>query len=70
MRYFATKSRLKMRTLGTILGVVLGIPLLYFVPSIEGQLLLTIIFGVLFLSQFQEICHGDPDGNTHGTADF
>ena len=48
MRYFATKSRLKMRTLGTILGVVLGIPLLYFVPSIEGQLLLTIIFGVCF----------------------
>jgi hypothetical protein len=37
-----------MRTLGTILGVVLGIPLLYFVPSIEGQLLLTIIFGVCF----------------------
>lgn len=48
MRYFATKSRLKMRTLGTILGVVLGVPLLYFVPSIEGQLLLTIIFGVCF----------------------
>ena len=46
--YFATKSRLKLRTLGTLLGVVLGIPVLYFVPSIEGQLLLTIIFGVCF----------------------
>lgn len=46
--YFATKSRLKMRTLGTLLGVILGIPILYFVPSIEGQLLLTIIFGVYF----------------------
>lgn len=46
--YFATKSRLKMRTLGTILGVLLGIPLLYFVPSIEGQLVLTIIAGVYF----------------------
>ncbi|MCU4315880.1 TIGR01666 family membrane protein [Acinetobacter bereziniae] len=46
--YFATKSRLKMRTLGTVLGVILGIPLLYFVPSIEGQLVLTIIFGVYF----------------------
>ena len=46
--YFATKSRLKMRTLGTILGVILGIPLLYFVPSIEGQLILTIICGVYF----------------------
>lgn len=46
--YFATKSRLKLRTLGTVLGVLLGIPILYFVPSIEGQLLLTIIFGVYF----------------------
>ena len=46
--YFATKSRLKLRTLGTLLGVILGIPILYFVPSIEGQLLLTIIFGVAF----------------------
>lgn len=46
--YFATKSRLKLRTLGTILGVLLGIPVLYFVPSIEGQLVLTIISGVYF----------------------
>ena len=46
--YFATKSRLKLRTLGTILGVVLGIPILYFVPNVEGQLVLTIIFGVCF----------------------
>ncbi len=46
--YFATKSRLKLRTLGTVLGVLLGIPVLYFVPSIEGQLFLTIIFGVAF----------------------
>ncbi|MFW1733555.1 YccS family putative transporter [Acinetobacter sp. ULE_I001] len=46
--YFATKSRLKLRTLGTVLGVLLGIPILYFIPSIEGQLLLTIIFGVSF----------------------
>ena len=46
--YFATKSRLKLRTFGTILGVILGIPILYFVPSVEGQLLLTIIFGVYF----------------------
>lgn len=46
--YFATKSRLKLRTLGTLLGVILGIPILYFVPSIEGQLLLTVIFGVGF----------------------
>lgn len=46
--YFATKSRLQLRTLGTVLGVLLGIPILYFVPSVEGQLVLTIIFGVYF----------------------
>ncbi|USA52324.1 YccS family putative transporter [Acinetobacter sp. C32I] len=46
--YFATKSRLKLRTIGTLLGVLLGIPILYFVPSIEGQLLLTVICGVSF----------------------
>ncbi|WP_338561470.1 YccS family putative transporter [Acinetobacter sp. KS-LM10] len=46
--YFATKSRLRLRTLGTVLGVLFGIPILYFVPSVEGQLLLTIIFGVIF----------------------
>ena len=46
--YFATKTRLKLRTLGTVLGVILGIPILYFVPSIEGKLFLTIIFGVAF----------------------
>lgn len=48
MSYFATKSRLKLRTLGTLLGVILGIPILYFVPSVEGQLFLTVIFGVGF----------------------
>ncbi|NUG02136.1 YccS family putative transporter [Acinetobacter oleivorans] len=46
--YFATKSRLKLRTFGTLLGVLLGIPILYFVPSIEGQLIITIICGVCF----------------------
>ena len=48
MSYFATKNRLHLRTLGTVLGVLCGIPLLYFVPSVEGQLLLTIICGVAF----------------------
>ncbi|QER38469.1 TIGR01666 family membrane protein [Acinetobacter suaedae] len=46
--YFATKSRLKLRTIGTLLGVLLGIPILYFVPSIEGQLIITVISGVYF----------------------
>lgn len=46
--YFATKSRLKLRTIGTLIGVLLGIPILYFVPSIEGQLIITVICGVCF----------------------
>lgn len=46
--YFATKSRLKLRTLGTLLGVVMGLPILYFVPSIEGQLVVTVVSGVFF----------------------
>lgn len=46
--YFATKSRLKLRTIGTLLGVLLGVPVLYFVPSIEGQLVITVICGVYF----------------------
>ncbi|MDQ1208846.1 putative membrane protein (TIGR01666 family) [Acinetobacter baylyi] len=46
--YFATKSRLKLRTFGTLLGVILGMPILYFVPSVEGQLMITVICGVCF----------------------
>ncbi|MCH7335881.1 YccS family putative transporter [Acinetobacter sp. NIPH 2699] len=46
--YFATKSRLKLRTIGTLLGVLLGVPVLYFVPSIEGQLVITVMSGVYF----------------------
>ena len=48
MSYFATKNRLRLRTLGTVLGVLCGVPLLYFVPSVEGQLILTILCGVAF----------------------
>ncbi|MCF8998875.1 YccS family putative transporter [Acinetobacter nectaris] len=44
----ATKRRLKLRILGTIMGVLVGFCILFFVPSTEGQLLLLIISGVLF----------------------
>ncbi|MCF9034260.1 YccS family putative transporter [Acinetobacter nectaris] len=46
--YFATKSRLKMRTLGTISGVIIGVPILYFIQNTESQLMLTVICAVLF----------------------
>ena len=44
----ATKRRLRLRIIGTLAGIILGYAILYFVPSIEGQLLLLILSGVLF----------------------
>ena len=44
----ATKRRLRLRIVGTLVGIILGYAILYFVPSLEGQLLLLILSGVLF----------------------
>ena len=44
----ATKRRLRLRILGTLGGIIAGYAILFFVPSIEGQLLLLVISGVLF----------------------
>ncbi len=44
----ATKRRLYLRIIGTLAGITLGYAILYFIPSIEGQLLLLILSGVLF----------------------
>jgi uncharacterized membrane protein (TIGR01666 family) len=44
----ATKRRLRLRIIGTLVGIIVGFAILYFIPSIEGQLLLLIISGVLF----------------------
>lgn len=46
--YSTTKHRLKLRILGTIVGIILGIPLTYLLPNIEAQLILIIISGWLF----------------------
>ncbi|WNN49836.1 YccS family putative transporter [Siccibacter colletis] len=48
--YNATRHRLRLRVLGTLIGVAIGIPVLYFVPSLEGQLILIVITGVLFFA--------------------
>lgn len=48
--YNATRRRLALRIIGTLAGVALGIPILYFVPSIEGQMILIVIAGVLFFA--------------------
>ena len=44
----ATKRRLRLRIIGTLAGITLGYAILYFVPSVEGQLLLLVISGILF----------------------
>ncbi|AKM48257.1 Uncharacterized membrane protein YccC [Edwardsiella anguillarum] len=48
--YHATKRRLWLRIVGTLAGILIGLPVLYFVPSLEGQLLLIVISGVLFFA--------------------
>ncbi len=48
--YNATRHRLALRIIGTLVGVAIGLPILYFVPSLEGQLILIVITGVLFFA--------------------
>lgn len=48
--YSATRRRLALRIIGTLAGIAIGIPILYFVPSIEGQMVLIVISGLLFFA--------------------
>ena len=48
--YNATRHRLALRVIGTLIGVALGLPLLLLVPSVEGQLTLIVVTGVLFFA--------------------
>ncbi len=48
--YSATRQRLALRIAGTLAGIILGLPLLWLVPSTEGQLLLIVVTGVLFFA--------------------
>lgn len=48
--YSATRRRLALRVMGTLAGILIGLPILYFVPSIEGQLVLIVISGMLFFA--------------------
>jgi uncharacterized membrane protein (TIGR01666 family) len=48
--YSATRRRLALRIIGTLVGVAIGLPVLFFVPSMEGQLVLIVITGVLFFA--------------------
>ncbi|MEA9390684.1 YccS family putative transporter [Acerihabitans sp. TG2] len=48
--YQATRRRLALRIIGTLAGVLLGLPILYFVPSTEGQMILIVLSGTLFFA--------------------
>ncbi|WP_158784260.1 YccS family putative transporter [Pantoea sp. BAV 3049] len=48
--YNATKRRLALRIAGTLAGIVIGLPLLWLVPSVEGQLVMIVLSGVLFFA--------------------
>ncbi|HBV38318.1 MAG TPA: TIGR01666 family membrane protein, partial [Erwinia sp.] len=48
--YNATKRRLALRIIGTLAGIAIGLPLLWLVPSVEGQQLLIVLSGVLFFA--------------------
>ncbi|QOI54224.1 YccS family putative transporter [Rouxiella badensis] len=48
--YSATRRRLALRVVGTLAGVALGMPILYFIPSLEGQMILIVICGMLFFT--------------------
>lgn len=48
--YSATRRRLALRVVGTLAGVALGMPILYFIPSLEGQMIMIVICGMLFFT--------------------
>lgn len=48
--YSATRKRLTLRIMGTLGGVIIGLPLLWLVPSVAGQLALIVLTGVLFFA--------------------
>lgn len=48
--YSATRRRLALRIIGTLAGIVIGLPLLWLVPSTEGQLILMVVTGVMFFA--------------------
>ncbi|WP_318471334.1 YccS family putative transporter [Photobacterium leiognathi] len=55
--YSATRQKLRQRVIGTIAGILAGIPLLYLFPGQEGQLVLMVVAGVLFFS-FRMVKYG------------
>lgn len=48
--YSATRSKLTQRISGTLAGLLVGLPLLTLFPDLTGQLVLMVLFGVLFFA--------------------
>lgn len=48
--YSATRNKLTQRISGTIIGLLIGMPLLGLFPDLTGQLVLMVLFGVLFFA--------------------
>jgi len=48
--YNATRRRLALRIFGTLAGIAVGLPMLWLVPSTDGQLMLIVLTGVLFFA--------------------
>ncbi|MDN3678745.1 YccS family putative transporter [Vibrio tapetis subsp. quintayensis] len=48
--YSATKQKLSARVIGTLAGLLLGVPLLTFFPTAESQLVLIVLSGILFFA--------------------
>lgn len=48
--YNATQRRLALRIGGTLAGIAIGLPVLWLMPSVEGQLILIVLSGVLFFA--------------------
>lgn len=44
----ATKRRLYLRIVGTLIGIIVGLAIIYFIPSLQGQLVILVLSGVLF----------------------
>lgn len=48
--YSATRQKLTARVIGTIAGLLVGVPLLTFFPSLESQLVFIVLSGILFFA--------------------
>lgn len=48
--YQATRRRLALRIIGTVAGILISLPILYFVPSTSGEMILIVLSGTLFFA--------------------